>query len=142
MPPRPGFIHPTAEIGNPPEHREWTLKDGDKGVQIAPTAQINAFCTVDAGHEHPTRIGHGAWLLAHTHIGHDAEIGAGCELAPGTVIGGHVVLEPGVRCGIGVLVRNRVRVGRGARIGAGAVVVKDVPPGEIWVGNPAKKIVK
>src|SRR3990172_9922563 len=98
MPPRPGFIHETAEISNPPESRTWTRKKGDKGVQVAPTAQINAFCTVDAGTERPTRVGHGAWLMAHVHIGHDAEIGASCELAPGTVIGGFAVLEPGVRC--------------------------------------------
>jgi acetyltransferase-like isoleucine patch superfamily enzyme len=79
-------------------------------------------------------------LMKTCHVGHDAQIGADCELAPGTVIGGHAVLEDGVRCGIGVLVLPGKRVGRGARLGAGAVITKDVPPNETWVGNPARKL--
>jgi acetyltransferase-like isoleucine patch superfamily enzyme len=107
---------------------------------IAETAQVNAFVTVDAGIEQPTLIGAGTFLMAHVHVGHDAQIGDDCELAPGTVIGGHAVLEEGVRCGIGVLVLPRRRIGRGARLGAGAVVAKDVPAGAVYAGNPAKPL--
>ncbi|MBI2596879.1 N-acetyltransferase [Candidatus Daviesbacteria bacterium] len=42
------------------------------------------------------------------------------------VIGGHVTILP------------HVRIGKHAIIGAGSVVTKDVPAGEVWVGNPAK----
>jgi len=41
-------------------------------------------------------------------------------------IGGHSIILKGVT------------IGEEAVIGAGSVVAKDVPPGEIWVGNPAK----
>lgn len=140
MAPRPGFIHEHAVIGSPPEHRDWTPGHGDKGVLINPSAQVNANTTIDAGYDHPTIIGRDVFIMASCHVGHDARIGPGCELAPGTIIGGHVVLEPGVKCGIGVLIRPRVRVGAGARLGAGAVVVQDVPPGETWVGNPAHRL--
>jgi serine acetyltransferase len=61
-------------------------------------------------------------------------------LAPHTVLGGHVSLEAGVRCGIGVLIRPFITVGAGARLGAGAVVVSNVPAGEVWVGNPARRL--
>lgn len=137
---RPIGCHWTAVIGDPPEHREWSVGDPVKFPEIDATARINAFVTVDAGLREPTRIGARTFVMAHCHIGHDAEIGADCELAPGTVIGGHAVLEDGVRCGIGVLVRPFIRVGAGARLGAGAVVVKGVPAGEVWVGNPARKL--
>lgn len=134
------MIHETAIIGSPPQHRNhrWT----NPGIQpeIADTATLEAFVSVDAGIEMPTRIGERSWLLKNVHVGHDAQIGDDCELAVGTVIAGHAVLEDGVRCGINVSVRPFVRVGKGARLGAGAVVVKDVPPGEVWVGNPAKKL--
>ena len=58
------------------------------------------------------------WTLERTVIGDDASIGSGS-----------VIL-----CGI--------TIGAGAMIGAGAVVTKSVPPGEIWVGNPAKFLKK
>ncbi len=35
-----------------------------------------------------------------------------------------------------------VNIGKGAVIGAGAVVTKNVPAGETWVGNPAKKLIR
>lgn len=40
------------------------------------------------------------------------------------------------------LVLQGVKIGDGAVIGAGSVVTKDVPPYEIWAGNPAKCIKK
>ena len=138
--PRPGFIHPSAVIGEPPEHREWTPSVGVQLPEIAPTAQINAFVTVDAGLHDPTRIGEGTFLMAHVHIGHDAQIGADCELAPGTVIGGHCTVGDRVRFGVNASVRPFITIGDDARIGAGAVVVKHVPAGEVWVGNPARPI--
>lgn len=49
-----------------------------------------------------------------------------------------IVIEDDVWIGTGATLLKGVRVGRGAVVGAGAVVTKDVPPLEIWAGNPAK----
>jgi acetyltransferase-like isoleucine patch superfamily enzyme len=38
------------------------------------------------------------------------------------------------------MVQPYIKIGTGARIGSGAVVTKDVPPGEVWAGVPAKKM--
>lgn len=138
--PRPGFIHETAVIGSPPEHRDWTEDHVTAGVIHNATCQINAFCTIDRGMERPTKIGARTLLMAHCHVGHDSQIGDDVELAAGCIIAGHVTIEDGARLGVGVCVKPRVTIGAGARIGAGAVVVKDVPPGEVWVGNPAHNI--
>jgi len=51
-----------------------------------------------------------------------------------------VVVEDDVWIGIGAIILKGVRLGRGARIGAGAVVVKDVPPGAVVAGNPARPL--
>lgn len=134
------MIHETALIGQPPEHRDHRMNTPGVQPEIADTAILEAFVTVDAGIKEPTRIGERSWLLKHVHVGHDAQIGDDCELAVGTVIAGHAILEDGVRCGINVSVLPFKRIGKGARIGAGAVVTKDVPAGEVWVGNPARKL--
>jgi acetyltransferase-like isoleucine patch superfamily enzyme len=42
--------------------------------------------------------------------------------------------------GNNVLIKSGVKVGDGAVIGMGSVVTKDIPPYEIWGGNPAKLI--
>lgn len=53
-----------------------------------------------------------------------------------TVIGNDVWI--GAKC----LVKGGVTIGDGAVIGMGSVVTKDVPPYEIWAGNPARFIRK
>lgn len=58
------------------------------------------------------------WKLLNTRVCKGASIGAGATILPGLTIG------------------------ENSSIGAGAVVTKDVPAGEIWVGNPARFIKK
>lgn len=58
------------------------------------------------------------WKLMRTKVCKGASIGAGSVILPGLTIGA------------------------GAMIGAGSVVTKDVPPGELWLGNPAKFVRK
>ena len=54
------------------------------------------------------------WKLLETKICKGATIGAGSVILPGITIGAN------------------------AFVGAGSVVTKDVPEGELWIGNPAK----
>jgi len=54
------------------------------------------------------------WKLLRTKVCKGASIGAGAVILPGLTIG------------------------EGAMIGAGSVVTKDVPAGELWIGNPAR----
>lgn len=133
------FVDPTAVIGRPPEHRDHPI--GTPGIVpiIDRQARIEALCTIDAGLLGPTRIGK-CWLMKGVHIGHDAVIGDGCEIAPHSSVGGHVTLVGGNRVGQGALFKPFIVIGEGARIGMGAVVIRDVPAGEVWAGNPAHKI--
>ncbi len=50
------------------------------------------------------------------------------------------VIGHDVWIGYGAIVISGVNIGTGAVIGAGSVVTKDVPPYEIWAGNPASLI--
>ena len=51
-----------------------------------------------------------------------------------------IVISSDVWIGAGVTVLSGVTIGVGAVVGTGSVVTHDIPPYEIWAGNPAKKI--
>lgn len=51
-----------------------------------------------------------------------------------------IVVEEDVFIGSRAIILPGVRVGRGAAVGAGAVVAKDVAPGAVVVGNPAREV--
>ena len=61
-------------------------------------------------------------------------------LLPCVSISGNSVLEEGVEVGTGCQVIQKLRVGVGAIVGAGAVVVRDLPPSYTAVGVPARTI--
>ena len=56
------------------------------------------------------------------------------------VEGKPVIVEDDVWIGAAAVILSGVRIGKGSIIAAGSVVTKDIPPYEIWGGNPAVKI--
>ena len=52
------------------------------------------------------------------------------------------LVESGASIGSSVSILCGVTIGAGAMVGAGSVVTKDIPPGEIWAGNPARFVRK
>lgn len=116
------------------------------------------------------KIGGNCIIHSHVWIGEEAIIGEHCKIQAFAFIPNGVTLESDVFIGPHVCFTNDknpplndfkrtwvgkgasiganatilpgINIGEGAKIGAGAVVTKDVPAGEIWVGNPAKQLVK
>lgn len=52
------------------------------------------------------------------------------------------LVEKGASIGSGCTILCGITIGSRAMIGAGSVVTKSIPPGELWLGNPAKFIRK
>jgi serine O-acetyltransferase len=102
------------------------------GVEIHPGATIGRRFFID----------HGMGVV----IGETAEIGDDVMLYHDVTLGGrsmakvkrHPTIEDGVTIGAGARVLGPVVVGRGAKIGANAVVVKDVPADAVVVGVPGQ----
>jgi len=54
-------------------------------------------------------------------------------------LSGHVVLRSGSYIGAGSIVKERTEIGENSMVGAGAVVIQDVPPNTTVIGIPAKE---
>jgi serine O-acetyltransferase len=91
-------------------------------------------------------IDHGSGVV----IGETAEIGDDVLLYQGVVLGGttlekkkrHATIGNGVVMGTGAITLGPITIGDGARVGAGSVVVKSVPPGVTVVGVPARVVTR
>lgn len=79
-----------------------------------------------------TIIGRNVVLRHNTTIGVKETLPFGTQAAP--------IIGDDVDIGAHVIILGPIRVGNGARIGAGSVVIKDVPAGATVVGNPARVI--
>lgn len=102
------------------------------GVEIHPGAKIGPAFFID----------HGMGVV----IGETAEIGANVTLYHGVTLGGtswnkgkrHPTLESDVVVGAGAKILGPIIIGARTRVGANAVVVKDVPPDSVVVGIPGR----
>lgn len=106
------------------------------GIEIHPGAKLGPGLFID----------HGMGVV----IGETAEVGEDVTIYQGVTLGGtgkqhgkrHPTVRDGVVIGTGAQVLGSFEVGEGAKIGAGAIVVKDVPPNSTVVGNPGRAVVK
>lgn len=66
--------------------------------------------------------------------------------AQATKVGGHIEVGDGAMIGANACILFRsgsvLTIGAGAVVGANSVVLSSVPPGEIWAGNPARRVAK
>ena len=102
------------------------------GIEIHPAAKIGYGVVID----------HGAGVV----IGETAEVGNNVLIYQGVTLGGtgkdkgkrHPTIEDGVMICSGAKVLGPFTVGKNAKIGAGSIVLKEVPPNATVVGIPGK----
>jgi len=107
---------------------------------VSPQSTVGPGTAILAGTTLGARvaIGRHNLILQNVGLSHDDVISDYCCLAVGVSFSGRVRLETNCYVGTNATVVNGVTVGAGSLIGCGAVVRHDVPPGEVWVGNPAR----
>jgi UDP-3-O-[3-hydroxymyristoyl] glucosamine N-acyltransferase len=107
---------------------------------IQDNVTIGAGSCVDRGAWEDTVIGENSKLDNLVHVGHNVRLGRNCLLAAYTGISGSVLVGDNVSFGGRAGIADHVTIGDGASIAAAAGVMKDVPPGEIWGGSPARPL--
>lgn len=93
-------------------------------------------------------VGDGSMIDMNAVIGARGMIGKNVHLGAGAVVAGvleppsasPVVIEDDVMIGANAVILEGVRVGKGAVVAAGSIVTKDVEPGCVVAGSPAKVI--
>ncbi|MBI2153053.1 MAG: serine O-acetyltransferase [Candidatus Rokubacteria bacterium] len=102
------------------------------GVEIHPAAKLGPGLFID----------HGMGVV----IGETSEVGENVTLLQGVTLGGtslkrekrHPTLGNNVVVGAGAKIIGAFKIGDGSRIGAGSVVVREVPPNSVVVGVPGR----
>lgn len=118
----PTLIHPGATISS-----RATLGEG---IQICAQSTIQARASI-ADH---------VIINVACSISHDCTIGPFATLAPGVRLAGNVTVTSHATLGIGAVAIPGVHIGQGSIIGAGTVLIRDVPSACTVAGNPATRI--
>jgi sugar O-acyltransferase (sialic acid O-acetyltransferase NeuD family) len=83
-------------------------------------------------------VGCSAILNTHSSIDHHNRIGDCAHIAPGVHLGGNVTVGDETLLGLGSIVLPGTRIGSRVVVGAGSVVLKDLPDGAVAYGVPAR----
>ncbi len=107
---------------------------------VSPSARIGRNVVIAAGAVVAPDAIIADSVIVNTHAGvdHECEVDEGAHLCPSVALAGKVHVGAGAFLGIGARVLPCLSIGERAIVGAGAVVIRDVPPGVTVVGVPAK----
>ena len=104
------------------------------GIPIGAGSVILAGAVVNVG----TKIGRCVIIHSNATVDHDGQLEDGIQVCPSAALAGEVTCRREAFIGIGARVIQGRTIGERAVVGAGAVVIEDVPPDVTVVGNPAR----
>jgi len=85
-------------------------------------------------------VGDHVIILQNSSVNHHTRIGDFTTLSAGVTLLGYIEVGRNAFIGGGTSIAPRVRVGESALVGMGSVVIRDVAPGKVVAGNPAREL--
>ncbi|MCM3338160.1 acetyltransferase [Paenibacillus sp. MER TA 81-3] len=110
------YVSPSAQLGS--------------GIAVMPHAVLNA-----EAHIHDNAI-----INTGATVDHESVIGESCHVAPGSSLSGNVHVKDGAFLGTGTKVIDGITIGAWSVLGAGSVVIRNIPDRCLAVGVPARVI--
>jgi UDP-N-acetylbacillosamine N-acetyltransferase len=139
-------------VGDCDARLKIALQVQEHGFRLATLCHPRAIVAADAKVGEGTLIAAGAVLGPGTIIGnqviintaatvdHECIIEDGVHVCPGAHLAGCVRVGRGAWIGLGTNVKDDVQVGAHSIVGAGSLVLKDIPEGVVAYGVPAKVV--
>ena len=118
------IVHPKAFVSK--------YANVEKGVIVFAQAVVNVS----------SKIGFGCIVNTGSIIEHDCVLESCVHVSPNAVLAGGVNVNKYSWVGAGSSVIEKIKIGKNTIVGAGSVVINDIPDDVIVVGNPAKVIKK
>jgi sugar O-acyltransferase (sialic acid O-acetyltransferase NeuD family) len=116
------IIHPTAYVA--------------PNATVGNGCIVGPFCAVGSH----ARVGDHVLFTWYSSAAHDSITESFVVLSPYSTANGGAILEEGVFLGTHAVIHPRIRVGAWSKVASGSVVYRDVPPGCLALGNPAKAV--
>lgn len=128
--------------------RRLALPAARYATVVHPTAVVSASSVLGPGTvvlaqtvlTASVRVGAHVAVMPQVVLTHDDVLADFATVASGVRLGGNVRIGRGAYLGAGALVREGTTVGAWSQLGIGSLALGDVPPGEVWVGSPARRL--
>lgn len=133
-----GFGYALKKQNGRPVGHEKIIHSGR--VVVGNYVEIGANTTIDRGTFSDTTIADQVKIDNQVQIGHNCKIGYGSIICGKVGLSGSVIVGKFVVLAGDVGVGNKVVIGDGAQVGGGSKVGKDIPPGEAFMGYPARPV--
>jgi sugar O-acyltransferase (sialic acid O-acetyltransferase NeuD family) len=88
------------------------------------------------------KIGKHSHLNLKTTVGHDCTINDFFTTAPNVSISGNCIIDKHVYFGTSSMLRQGLTISNNVTVGMGAVVTKNIIKSGVYIGNPAKELIK